>query len=278
MTDTIQTLWTHGALSVMECLCLTSFLKTGHTVHLYTYEEVQGVPKGVVVQDGNEIISQSFLDYRTFINNGTFADFFRYKLLLDKGGWWVDTDLVALKYFDFSSAYVFGCMGPYPYQDSAPKKRALRQPPRPKVMTEKDWPGGWVCNACMKVPSNSEVMSYMWHECLKFDPSTIRWSEDVGPKLLDKAVRKHGLHQSVLNTRHFHPVAPELVRDLIDPRVSWDFHSETYAVHLWNDMWCGRPNWEGKETWKITGCPPLMQSKTEVVLGSLYGNLVGKYL
>ena len=39
----------------MEQLCLSSFVYHGHDVHLYVYSEVEGIPDGVVVKDGNDI-------------------------------------------------------------------------------------------------------------------------------------------------------------------------------------------------------------------------------
>jgi hypothetical protein len=36
-----------------------------------------------------------------------FSNVFRYQLVLDRGGWWVDTDLVCLKAFDFDDEFVF---------------------------------------------------------------------------------------------------------------------------------------------------------------------------
>ena len=41
MSNIIQSLWIGEELSVMEQLCLSSFVKNGHEVHLYTYEDVK---------------------------------------------------------------------------------------------------------------------------------------------------------------------------------------------------------------------------------------------
>ena len=280
--DVIQTLWTHGFLSTMERLCLCSYMKNGHEVHLYRYDNVQGIPEGVVVKDCEEIIPRSLFDYKKFINNGTFADYFRYKLLLDRGGWWVDTDLVALKPFDFSEEFVFGYMGPW-FDDvstTTPKSvppRALRRHTQ-ELSTGLINPERIVSNNCIKVPAGSRIMKYMWEECCKFDPAKVNWSEDVGPKLLDKAVKEFGLSSFVKGTHAFNPVYYFHTPRFINPEVRWNFPEDVYAVHLWNDLWTGRTNWEDKHTWQITGCPPILQNKEIVIEGSLYGDLVKRYL
>src|SRR6476646_687175 len=105
--DVIQSLWL-GDFTTMERLAVCSFLENGHEFHLYAYKSLRGVPDGVKLRDGNEIVSSDriFKDSR-----GTFAGFanaFRYKLLLERGGWWVDTDAVCVKPFAFDGAHVFG--------------------------------------------------------------------------------------------------------------------------------------------------------------------------
>src|SRR4051794_37495980 len=102
----VQGLWVGGELSAMEQICIQSFLKNGHGFHLYTYGDVRGVPDGTVRLDGSTILPASkVFQYR----NGSFAgfsNFFRYRLLLEKGGWWVDLDTVCLQPFDFEAPYV----------------------------------------------------------------------------------------------------------------------------------------------------------------------------
>ena len=66
MLDIIQSLWIGDSLSVMERLSLSSFLKNGHEVHLYTYGGVKGVPAGVVVKDAAEIVPMSLSTITNF--------------------------------------------------------------------------------------------------------------------------------------------------------------------------------------------------------------------
>jgi len=251
----IQTLWTHGKLSIMEKLCMRSYIDNGHEVHLYVYDEVEGIPEGVVVKNGNEVLPREEYDYRRFINNGTFADYFRIKLLLEKGGWWVDTDLICLKNFSISAPYSLGRMGPWSANE-----------------------GSVVCNNSMKFPAGSNLMLEAWNRCKGYDPSKVNWSVEVGPMLIDSLVNKYSMGEFILGTEAFNPVDWRRVRDFSNPDVEWHWSESTFAVHLWNDMWSGRTNWKDEHTWKITGCPPILQDKEIVIEGSLYGDLIKKYL
>lgn len=279
MSNLIQTLWSHGSLSTMERLCLRSFMKNGHEVHLYVYDEVHNIPDGVIVKDGNEVLPQSQYDYKRFINNGTFADYFRYKLLLERGGWWVDTDLICVQPFSFPDEHVFGRMGPW--FDKPPVQTRDRRLRRSVPLTTGLVPSNpetAISNNCMRAPAGSPIMKYMWQECCKHDPAKVQWSVEVGPMLVDRAVSMFNLQSSVRDTKAFNPVDYHHVRKFIDPTATWVFDGSVYAVHLWNDLWTGRTNWEDKHTWQITGCPPILQNKETVVEGSLYGDLVKKYL
>ena len=88
MSRVIQSLWVGGRLSTMEQLCIRSFQAHGHEFVLYVYEATDGVPPGTVVMDANDIIPASrIFTYREHSTYAGFANFFRYKLLLEKGGW-----------------------------------------------------------------------------------------------------------------------------------------------------------------------------------------------
>ena len=92
----------------MEEMCLSSFVHHGHEVHLYSYSEIENVPEGVEKKDGREILPEDMIfEYKHHKSFSGFSNYFRYKLLSEKGGWWTDTDVVCLKPFDFDSNYVF---------------------------------------------------------------------------------------------------------------------------------------------------------------------------
>src|SRR5437016_4032991 len=98
----IQGLWIGSELSVMERMSIISFLRNGHEYHLYTYNDLPNVPDRVVVKDANRILPASAIfKYKERPSYAGFANYFRYRLLLEHGGWWADLDVVCLRPFDF---------------------------------------------------------------------------------------------------------------------------------------------------------------------------------
>ena len=94
----MQSLWIGNALSMMEQLSIASFLANGHEYHLYNYEDIENAPDGTVLKAADQILPESMIfKYKAYPSYAGFSNFFRYKLLLTKGGWWVDTDLVCLR-------------------------------------------------------------------------------------------------------------------------------------------------------------------------------------
>src|SRR5262245_10649377 len=156
----VQTLWIGPRLSTMERLSIASFLRHGE-VHLYVYENPEGIPEGTTILDARKILPADSIF--TYASNGSYAgfsNFFRYKLLLERGGWWVDTDRVALRRFDFETPYVF----------SSEEENGAEVPNAGAIMA----------------PPGSAVMEYAWDYCRRQDPQTLRWGQ-TGPALLRSA-------------------------------------------------------------------------------------------
>src|SRR5689334_19470226 len=169
MSEVIQGLWIGAELSVMEQLSIASFLENGHEYHLYVYDAVKNVPAGAVIKDANEILPASrIFQYKHQASYAGFSNFFRYKLLLERGGWWADTDAVCLKPFDFFEDYVFSS----------------------EICKEIE-----VVNCgLMKTPCGSEVMGWAWKVCQTKNPQQLVWGE-TGPRLIAEAVKKFSLER-----------------------------------------------------------------------------------
>lgn len=94
----IQMLWIGDALSPIEQLSMKSFLYHGHTVVLYAYDDIQGIPKDVIVRDADTIVPRSKI-FKHMNSYAAFADLFRWKLMVEKGGYYCDTDVICLQPF-----------------------------------------------------------------------------------------------------------------------------------------------------------------------------------
>lgn len=111
----IHTLWIGDQLSAMELMTLQSFLQHGFTVHLWTYSDKLIPPEGVHPEDAREILSESAVfSYNKSNKYGHgkgslsgFSDIFRYKLLHERGGIWIDMDITCLRAFQITTPYFF---------------------------------------------------------------------------------------------------------------------------------------------------------------------------
>jgi mannosyltransferase OCH1-like enzyme len=209
---TIQGLWIGSELSVMERLSIISFLQNGHEYHLYVYDELPNVPAGTVVKDANAILPASrIFKYKHRPSYAGFANHFRYRLLVQLGGWWADTDVVCLRPFDFPDEYVFASELAYE-----------------KIL---------VNNGILKVPAASEVMDDAVRVCETKDPQQLVWGE-TGPRLLTELIVKYGLSPYQKPYSVFCPITDW--HKLIEPYVA-AVPPDAYAIHLWNSFWQFEP-------------------------------------
>ncbi|WP_316015320.1 hypothetical protein [Roseobacter sp. HKCCA0434] len=105
----VAALWIGGSLTWLEQLCLTSFVEMGHPTVLYTYGEVGGVPAGVEIRDGHEIMPDpEVMVHERSGSVALFSDIFRFHLMLRAPGTiWVDTDVYCVRPLDMGP-YIFG--------------------------------------------------------------------------------------------------------------------------------------------------------------------------
>jgi hypothetical protein len=226
MSDIIQSLWIGDRLSAMERLSIISFLRQAHEYHLYTYGQELAVPVGTVLRDAAEILPASAVfQYREHASYAGFANYFRYKLLLERGGWWVDTDMICLRPFRFPGPHVFsseqGYDGPVPN-----------------------------CGA-IRCPSGSPAMQHAWEVCQSRPPASLKWGE-TGPRLVAEAIATCGLEACVQPPETFCPVACKHWRLFLEENTSLTTLAEASSVHLWNELW--RRNGCDKDATFPSGC------------------------
>lgn len=213
----VKSLWIDSVMGDLQAMCLQSFLNMGVGVHLYTYNEVQNVPVGVIVCDANLIIefSSVFRDIKG--SYATFSDWFRIKLLHDVGGWWVDCDVLCLRPFDFKQPYVFATEA----FESNGKRNIC------------------ICNAVIKMPKGSilgkKVLEDIDHRISLGNTDKIHWTA-IGARVLAKHIIALNLSKYVFIPEVFCPNDPMKYKELTEVE-GLSFGSSTYAVHLWNKMW-----------------------------------------
>lgn len=209
----VQGLWIGPELSALERLSAASFLAHGHEYHLYVYDDVKHVPAGVSVRDAREILPASAIfQYKGTKSYAGFANHFRYELLLSKGGWWADTDVICLKPFAFASDYAF-------------------------ASERHDNDRGRIANnGVMKSPAGSPLLKHLCRVCRAKDTSQLVWGE-TGPRLLDASIKEFALDAHLAAPRVFCPLHYTEWAAALDPAAQLEFGEETFAVHLWNEMW-----------------------------------------
>ena len=219
MTQPImQSLWIGPRLSVMEQLSIRSYLALGYAFHLYTYESVENIPAGVEVRMAAEILGpEEIFCYQNGPGKGShaaFANGFRYKLLLERGGWWTDLDSICLRPLDFADDHVLGL---------------------------EHEPDGSQCVAVglVKAPPGSPVMEKCWDACRRANRSQLVWGQ-IGPRLMNQAIRAVDVPVRILDPIAFYPINywqhGKLIRG---GRIS----AESYAIHLWHARWTRPGPW-----------------------------------
>ncbi len=209
--DPIQSLWIGSRLSKLERMCVESYLRHGHPFFLYVYDQVGNVPDGVHIRPADEVVSRE--NIYQFQNLANFSDYFRYRLLQEAGGFWVDLDNFCLRPYDFSAPYVFSSQ-------------------RPSARSQDSEINAGV----IKVPAHSDIMQFCVDQVDLMDTKTNHWSQ-IGPGLLMDAYHRFGLEKQLQHYSAFCPLdyfgAPANVigRGTED----YKFLPQTYSVHLWNE-------------------------------------------
>ena len=206
-TTTFNTFWHGRALSPVEQACLRSFVSMGHQIQLFAYDNIT-VPDGVALADAREIMPADRLF--TFCDSlAAFSDVFRFKLLFEKGGWWIDTDVLNLKANIPECDYYWACESP-----------------------------GRINGAVLKFPPGDPACGELLRISEQRSRNLTRWGE-IGPDLLTEVLagfappRLEGSNGNAypLHWLEAHFVwLPEFL-DEVEQRVR-----NSPFVHLWNYM------------------------------------------
>ena len=227
----VQSLWVGPRLSRLEYYSIKSFLTLGYTFHLYTYEKVKNIPKGTVIKDASEIMpAKDIFDLKsTYL---PFSDIWRYKMLHDKGNYWVDLDMIAIKKFDFDTEkdkYVFS--SERTIQEGAYKSRSKKVPNI----------------GVLKAPKGSPFYLEAYEKCLAFNTNKKNDDKLKYMKMLRALIKKHDMEKYVKEPKLFCNLDWWHSREAFEvhkkypkkygvpaPTISSMFRGP-YTVHFWRD-------------------------------------------
>jgi hypothetical protein len=211
----VSSFW-DGDLSLLEKLCIASFVRHGIGYNLYVYDEPQQTPPGVTLKDAASILPRDkiFRYSAGEFNLGSIAGFtnlFRYTVIHGLGGWWIDTDVCLIRPFDFGQEEVY-------FEESS--------------QTEPFY----VSTSCFKSSRDSAVMADCLRRLARKDVTQVVHGE-TGPRLLTDSVLSLDKRALVLNNERVAPVPWwEWRRLFYDESLSPD---SWHAVHFWNAMITG---------------------------------------
>lgn len=178
--------WHGPPLGPLRLACLRSFLDHGHRFEIYTYEEQQ-LPHGIVQRDANEIIPLDEVFHFANPHTGTqdlgpFSDLFRFKLLSERGGWWVDVDTI--------------CLSP----DIPVVPRAWAQQ-IPEVNPAAIGPGQ------IAFEQGDPLVAELYERCLNLSRTAFHPREALGPMLLSQVIEEKGLPRNQFGSADtFYPI------------------------------------------------------------------------
>jgi hypothetical protein len=217
--DTVQTFrgfWHGSPLGPYQLLCLRSFVTHGHRVEVFSYDRGLAVPDWIIRRDANEILpGENVLHYRSGFGRGSPAlhsDLFRYAMLRELGGWWIDLDVILLRADLPGDDLFFASMG-------------------------EDGPG--LNTAVMKFPAGHRLLGAAVERCLALGEDVSFWGQ-IGPTLLTELVRRYGLVSSVRPWSSVHPIPWFDVAALFDParcEQVLQACAGSLFLHLFNEVW-----------------------------------------
>ncbi|MFC0321990.1 glycosyltransferase [Gallibacterium melopsittaci] len=233
--EAIQMLWIGEKLSPIEQLSIRSFLANGHPVHLYVYEDVIGIPEGTTVLNANEIIPSNQI-FKFLGSYAAFADLFRWKLLLDKGGYYSDMDVICIKPFRFQCDIIVGWE-----QNGTLLTPTIMKFPAKSPLVEIMYNSAKYPLKIFRHDNWKVILKKLYYFLTRKEMKAIGWGECAGPLALSRAYFYYQYNKKIipLDSDVFYPIYWTKVKKFIEPdAISIDsLPKSTHAVHLWNEVW-----------------------------------------
>lgn len=205
----VFSMWIGPYLSLLEQACINSFLEKGTAFILYVYDDLDNIPVGTTVKDGNTIVPYS--EYKHYDNPSYFSNLFRYKRLYELGGIWVDMDLMCIQSLHTifkTSDYIFS--SELKNDEQHTNAGIIGCPPRSQLMLD-----------CYNEVKRTTITGNIRHG-------------QLGPKLLKRQVTKHELDHYVYPHYVFCYYGFREVHKIFNTNCSLE--DDILCIHLWNNV------------------------------------------
>jgi glycosyl transferase-like sugar-binding protein len=220
--------WAYGNFSNLEQLSTKSFLRNGYQLNIWTYGEISNAPSGAKLRDAREILPESSFFSLPSGSCAPFSDLFRYAVLSNLGGLWVDTDVIALKPFEEPL--------PQPFLVAERQQIGNIKMFLKKIFLERSTiriSNNVIFNP---LPSVGNIVDLAYLYSQRFPKEKITWGE-LGPELLSAIARIYPGHGFTIKKPSFaNPIdcwnCPSM---LLKPGVK--LHKDAAFLHLYNEMW-----------------------------------------
>jgi Alpha 1,4-glycosyltransferase conserved region len=241
----IHSLWIGQRLSWLELVSLHSWLEHGHSVTLWCYDAIEGIPNGVCIKDAAKILPKTAITrHRKTGSVSLFSNRFRYHLLQREPVTWFDTDIVLLRPSNHESPYLFAWETP-----TSICSAVMRLPPESPALDDLIQ----LTDAGVPVPKWWPLKKKIYQGVAKLigrhkRPEDLAWGTFGSAALTHTLLRRH-LVSHALPIEAFYPIHwTEISLFFSTPdAVSSRLTEKTIGVHLWSNSIVTGPN--GK-TWR----------------------------
>jgi mannosyltransferase OCH1-like enzyme len=210
MEKVVNGFWYGPELGELEKLCIDSWIKNGYEFYLWVYDLDIEVPDKVVIANANHIVS--FTEYFTYSeghSRGTpvaFSNLFRAQLLYQRGGLYIDLDVLCLKPYEFNEQFVFS----------------------------EQMDSGWdyhVATCILYSENKGERIFEDWSDWIITKKNKTITHGDLGPNLFTKLITLYNLKEYVLPKEYFCPVDWQSYKDILE------YKPDSYGLHLYRSLW-----------------------------------------
>ncbi len=209
----VATFWAGGPLPALDRACLASFALSGHPVTLFSFEQIDGLPDGVVRANAADIVSRESMSaflYEGVANLSHFSDYFRYKLFAVRGDAWIDTDLLML--------------APLPEDDGG-------------NIFAKETPAS-ICGAIMRIGRNEPALAELLRRTEALMHTDLVWGA-TGPRLLNQVLGADTILRQARPANAFFPVHYDDFTKPLLPEMAAECEAlcaGAHTLHLWNNI------------------------------------------